>query len=268
MSEDIRSVCRVEVTTVRHSRGFTLIELLVVVAIIALLVSILLPSLQGARRQAKLLVCRTNQKALTLGVAVYVQDNEGRFPCAADPVWGATDYYSWIWPLTTSMGMPAENIHELRQYDVWFCPLRADAARQSELNQQKPGWRYSTNWHLAFPWSVGVTKAMMRWSAIRSLSAAGAIFEAGWRPGVVHHVNMAPGAYLGRAVPFMGPVHDGLSTNIAYLDGHAEWQPLRGAREPSGAVEDGLLYSPEYPWTHQPFWAIPGCRGWNVAPYE
>jgi prepilin-type N-terminal cleavage/methylation domain-containing protein len=42
--------------------GFTLIEVLMVVAIIALLVAILLPSLATARNQARLMICGANMK--------------------------------------------------------------------------------------------------------------------------------------------------------------------------------------------------------------
>ena len=65
-----------------HRRGFTLIELLVVVAIIALLISILLPSLDRARRQARQLVCATNLKSQNSAALLYAADNEDWLPCA------------------------------------------------------------------------------------------------------------------------------------------------------------------------------------------
>lgn len=55
----------------RRSPGFTLIELLVVVAIIALLISILLPSLNRARDQARTVVCLSNVKQMSTGLSMY-----------------------------------------------------------------------------------------------------------------------------------------------------------------------------------------------------
>ena len=61
-------------------KAFTLIELLVVVSIIALLVSILLPSLSKAREQARAVVCASNMRQWALYISVYAGDTEGFLP--------------------------------------------------------------------------------------------------------------------------------------------------------------------------------------------
>ncbi len=61
-------------------RAFTLIELLVVVAIIALLISILLPSLARAREGARAAVCLSNLKQMGYGMQMYVGDNRNTLP--------------------------------------------------------------------------------------------------------------------------------------------------------------------------------------------
>ena len=61
-------------------RAFTLIELLVVVAIIALLISILLPSLKEAREQARVAVCQSNLHQLSIGFYTYGEDARGYLP--------------------------------------------------------------------------------------------------------------------------------------------------------------------------------------------
>ena len=60
-------------------KGFTLIELLVVISIIALLIAILLPSLQRIRNQARAVVCQANLKQWGTVLALYTEDNHGRF---------------------------------------------------------------------------------------------------------------------------------------------------------------------------------------------
>lgn len=64
----------------RPRAAFTLIELLVVVAIIALLISILLPSLSRAREQAREVKCRTQIQQLMKAALLYTMDFHGRLP--------------------------------------------------------------------------------------------------------------------------------------------------------------------------------------------
>ncbi len=63
-----------------RSRAFTLIELLVVVAIIALLISILLPAMRGAREQAKRVKCGANLRSIGQAVASCEAENRGYGP--------------------------------------------------------------------------------------------------------------------------------------------------------------------------------------------
>jgi len=59
-------------------KGFTLIELLVVVAIVALLVGLLSPSLAGARRAGQSARCLTNQRQLVTAWTLYADHHDGR----------------------------------------------------------------------------------------------------------------------------------------------------------------------------------------------
>ena len=80
-----------------NSRGFSLLELLVVIAIIALLLSILTPSLGKAKTMAMRLKCAHNLKQINLAVILYLNANKETYPCAQDPVSGDPGNPYWLW---------------------------------------------------------------------------------------------------------------------------------------------------------------------------
>ena len=63
----------------RKPKGFTLVELLVVIGVIALLLALLMPSLQRARKQTKTVTCQANLKHWGLVLAAYTSDNNDHF---------------------------------------------------------------------------------------------------------------------------------------------------------------------------------------------
>ena len=86
------------IRTSRHRESaFTLVELLVVIGIIAVLIGILLPALNKARRSAATLQCASNMRQISNAMLMYINANKGKFPiCQASG--GAVPPNGWWWP--------------------------------------------------------------------------------------------------------------------------------------------------------------------------
>ena len=119
--------------TRRARRGFTLVELLVVIGIIALLISILLPTLNRARAAAKSVVCQSNLRQVGLGLLIYADSNGQKLPPADTPSFDGSGNVNGSWHpfwydhVAAAVGVKADGDayadHDPDAYaDAFVCP--------------------------------------------------------------------------------------------------------------------------------------------------
>ena len=124
-----------------HARqGFTLVEVMVVIAIVAILISLLVPAVQQSREVARTVICNSNVRSQLVGLSCYSSDNNQFLP----PLYitGGAFAASWgypSWPLVTIednvlLGQYTQNVKQkdgvtdtYNQWlpstrSVWFCP--------------------------------------------------------------------------------------------------------------------------------------------------
>ena len=109
-------------------KGFTLIELLVVIAIIAILAAILFPVFARAREKARQSSCLSNTKQLGLGLVMYAQDYDEKFPTY---LWGegnsgqgnSCTWFGGIFPYVKNIQIyacPSSNNTGHNTHQVWI----------------------------------------------------------------------------------------------------------------------------------------------------
>jgi len=131
----------------RHAKGFTLIELLVVIAVIALLMGILLPALNKAKKQGQAVRCLSNMKQIGLAMHMYAEDNDRKVLRAEarmnlkpgqEPVYWPTAYMGYIG------GSKTDNVNYYYEVDVYDCPSYPEKEQTidyivSSFNFKSPG---------------------------------------------------------------------------------------------------------------------------------
>lgn len=160
----------------KKKRAFTLIELLVVISIIALLMAVLMPSLQKARELAKATVCMSGMKNIGLCISFYAEDNNQYIPPAwdkNDPTAGIERY--WIgkimpYVLRAQGGTKPEvqQWMESKVANVFICPS-APPYSASKAIEKSTMSDYGDMWSKC----VGMRNWMKPGSAIQRASADG-----------------------------------------------------------------------------------------------
>ena len=208
------------------AHGFTLIELLVVVAIMALLISLLLPALGRARGLAQMARCGANQRQIYMGFTYYATDYQGKYPTYAGANYGVMgwpgiaffdDWLAYVMLYTRDATMADATNSWVNTKGIWRCPSNPRLYGNS-------AWatNYAYNNELAYDFisTIGPLGSPPLWKKSDSLllvAEAGFYDPAFILPPPRNWSNVQAG-YNGRY--HVGTWHNGGTYNAVFLDGH------------------------------------------------
>jgi prepilin-type N-terminal cleavage/methylation domain-containing protein/prepilin-type processing-associated H-X9-DG protein len=223
-------------------RGFTLIELLVVIAIIAILAAILFPVFARAREKARQASCSSNVKQLMLGLLMYSQDYDEKFPTHlwAEGNAGQTNSCTWwggIYPYVKNVQLyacPSSNLG-MDSWAVWktnvaggaFANVAVNYGYNELIGDQATGLEIGKLQYPAETLVVGDCTSTWGggyWSATDRAQLRRYAFANGGAP-----CGCPPDTSTNDA----WGIHNG-GSNLGFADGHVKWYAWSNCRSVSG----------------------------------
>ena len=265
----------------RQDSGFTLIELLVVISIIALLVSILMPALGKARKQARDVFCRANTHGIMMATNTYSMSYDDFLPFSGRdwPYMGMLDFPD----LLISQGLDPRNMHcpsDKRKpgsiadwWQGWYG--RAMNTSDHKDGTPPPGVEpeadYSYYWFIKMyvdyntkigdiqtspypdhlkPWKLSAVKSPGQLIPFVCFTYIGGTWED----------PMPHGGTVGSIIQRdTGEIYNqGHGFQAGFLDGRSEWIPIENITERSPAVQSSPRCRYNLDWT------MNGIRGLDV----
>ncbi len=222
------------------NRAFTLIELLVVISIIALLLSILMPSLNKVKESARRVVCSTGLRQITFGILLYANDHE------KTPSWGwQFNEDNWTSPTDDQLEAFAKGgtvWPYIESEDVFLCPSTPKRFEPGEFGHGANiwGWDPEPRWTYVLNSTPGFHEDPTRVLPNGLLDWGFKISKVNPNPEnvmMIFEQNMSDYHSYDNSINIFAPHtdpptigHDSPAfyhsegSNLAYYDGHVEWE--------------------------------------------